>query len=260
MAEKDKFTTLRLIENLEVSKSKGVNLYNKSIEDLKNASSVDDVMRIKQKLLFRLISALPLYTDTCYFCIYHRIHCEKCEYAKIHGKCGSSLYSQKSKKKFASWDLISTYRWNLQYLIDSCYMFDDESFKTYFDPSVVKRIIKNLEESKNDYIDTFDLLIDNITKSDTVEEIMKFKQHALISLIYNIPIYSTTCYFCLYQHSYICDGCEYGERHGICGHDGKQERNKKRISSWGKIKRSRKRLIDLISDTYVFEGEKYEIF
>lgn len=51
-------------------------------------STVEELMELKSTLLQNILSYIPLYADTCYFCLLHNQDCDVCEYAKYHYGCG----------------------------------------------------------------------------------------------------------------------------------------------------------------------------
>ena len=60
---------------------------------MKREKSVEEIMRIKMKMLREHLDRLPLGDPLCYFC--QKGKCKNCEYGKVHGICykDSSHYS-----------------------------------------------------------------------------------------------------------------------------------------------------------------------
>jgi len=68
---------------------------------MNKATTVEEIMEAKKRLLQELTSFLPLGPSSCYFCLLHmdsegHPNCESCLYAKVHGACytGTSDYGQ----------------------------------------------------------------------------------------------------------------------------------------------------------------------
>jgi len=59
------------------------------VERMKKATSVEEIVSLKQEMLLRWLDSMPLGRSTCYFCIKTPVEdrCGDCEYGKIHGKC-----------------------------------------------------------------------------------------------------------------------------------------------------------------------------
>ena len=57
------------------------------VEDMRNAETVEDAMRIKRDILHRWVDSLPIYSTSCYFCRVYEEDCNRCPYAKNHGIC-----------------------------------------------------------------------------------------------------------------------------------------------------------------------------
>jgi hypothetical protein len=83
-----------LVENLYKACDNLYNLFNDSARRIKMASSVEEIMRIKQNLLYDLFdNHIPLDCEECYFCLLHMDKenafpdCTVCEYAIFHKCC-----------------------------------------------------------------------------------------------------------------------------------------------------------------------------
>ena len=87
----DKIVVDRLVENLKRNRDNIFDIYTSYIEDIEDAGSVEEIMKVKQDLLVELVDKLPLFNAVCYFCLLQSrlglMNCEKCMYGKIHGIC-----------------------------------------------------------------------------------------------------------------------------------------------------------------------------
>ena len=112
----------KIVENLQYrlgDLTKEVECY---IKRLKNAKTVEEVMMLKQRILEAWVSSIPLWSDTCYFCIKYKTglvypDCERCQYAEHHG-----IYVEKG----SSWHKINSLRWKLYDLIVDEYYGGEE--------------------------------------------------------------------------------------------------------------------------------------
>jgi hypothetical protein len=115
---------------------------------------------------------------------------------------------------------------------------------------IINKLVEGLEENKCKTIETYNDIINAIISSKTVEEVMHFKQKLLMDLVFNLPINSKECYFCI---KYVnktgkCTECNYGKIHGIC-----EEKN----SDFDKIKEIRLSLYKEL-DFYFKDEEVYQ--
>jgi hypothetical protein len=60
------------------------------ISKMHKVKSVEKFMNLKKQLLLAYVSLATLKDYTCYFCLLHKMDCESCEYAKVHGACCDS--------------------------------------------------------------------------------------------------------------------------------------------------------------------------
>ena len=108
-------------------------------------------------------------------------------------------------------------------------------------------LIENFEKWLRGVNTDMNYYIEKIKEAETVEEIMKLKKNLLLEYLYNAPLDSTTCYFCIYNNEF-CEFCSYAKTHGFCGDSD---------SDYRKIKSAFRKLVELIDKKY-YSGEKYE--
>ena len=115
------------------------------------------------------------------------------------------------------------------------------------DAMLKEKLVKNLREWLEKVNEKMNYYIEKIKEAETVEEIMKLKKNLLLEYLYNAPLDSTTCYFCIYNNEF-CEFCSYAKTHGFCGDSD---------SDYRKIKSAFRKLVELIDKKY-YSGEKYE--
>jgi len=59
----------------------------KLLTNMENADTVETLMQLKRDLLSVWLRTLPIDIEHCYFCVVHNLLCDKCEYARYHGRC-----------------------------------------------------------------------------------------------------------------------------------------------------------------------------
>jgi len=101
-----------IADNLEMELEKFVMEVKWHIKCMREASSVEEIMRIKKFILGLWAAYMPLSSDTCYFCITRQDSCTDCQYAKYHGVC---------EKEDSAWSKINSLRWKLYSLIANEY-------------------------------------------------------------------------------------------------------------------------------------------
>ena len=98
----------KLVANAEVLKQEYAEAVDDYVKDLSLARSVEGIMLAKKQFLLRFVADLiPIYSDSCYFCIMQKVKfaqdggCDGCEYAKYHGYClyESSDYAKLRRAK-----------------------------------------------------------------------------------------------------------------------------------------------------------------
>lgn len=117
-------TRQKLIKNLEEWLELTLDIARDTIEEMRHAISVEDLMNLKKRLLIDLLD-LPLSSTECYFCIELGLDdveepekiCKDCPYAEHHGIC-SVMNS--------SWRKIIDSLYELQNLIDKEYYRDEK--------------------------------------------------------------------------------------------------------------------------------------
>ena len=62
----------------------------KIIDSMEKAKSVEEIMKLKKKLLLKAIDMLPIFAEECYFCILCSSECSICKYKDYHGVCHNS--------------------------------------------------------------------------------------------------------------------------------------------------------------------------
>lgn len=112
-----------------------------------------------------------------------------------------------------------------------------------FDKAVVKKVIYELNENKNDMVHNLEIILDDMSKVRSVNGIMKLKKQFMIDVLDGIPLDVGSCYFCVYGAFPRggCGDCAYGKTHGVCGNDD---------AAYTKIESASEKLRDLINDTY----------
>ncbi|RLI87739.1 MAG: hypothetical protein DRP01_01020 [Archaeoglobales archaeon] len=103
----------KIVENLQSRLGDFTSEVERYIKHLKDAKTVEEVMILKRRILEAWVSSIPLWSDTCYFCIKYKSglvypDCECCQYAEHHGIC---------VEKGSSWHKINSLRWKLYDLI-----------------------------------------------------------------------------------------------------------------------------------------------
>ena len=121
------------------------------------------------------------------------------------------------------------------------------------DPKLKEKLIVNIKERKQEYIDNFDLYVKRLGSAKSVEDIMIMKRDFLVNLTCLLPADSSDCYFCLANaiksDPYVdCDSCEYAKTHGVCHNP---------TSDWMKQNRAKYRFVSVIRSKY-YKGEKYK--
>ena len=129
---------------------------------------------------------------------------------------------------------------------------------------VLDMLIDNLKRNKNVVNDIYDEYIANFDKAKTVEEVMSLKSSMLYALIYNLPMYSSHCYFCLKHNT--CDTCEYARHHGVCRSNEETwaelfdriscQINESNLSDFAKLNLLRQLLLHFVEELY-YSGESY---
>lgn len=85
-----------------------------------------------------------------------------------------------------------------------------------------EKLLKGLQEWKENLNKSIDFYIEAIAKSKSVESIMWYKKQLIIACIKKLPLTADTCYFCIANEKESrldCEGCYYGKIHGICRED-----------------------------------------
>ena len=117
---------------------------------------------------------------------------------------------------------------------------------------IKRQLISSIEKNKDEYNNIFDNYTKRLKSARNVEQIMIAKQRLLLSIIGNIPLGTSNCYFCLRHSPRLgfngCRNCQWGEAHGKCLNCG---------SDYVAIQNARTALIRLITDLY-YRGEKYK--
>ena len=202
------------------------------IKKVGEADKVEEIMFYLQQLI-RNVLYLPLGTDTCYFCL-NENSCENCRYAKIHGICGTEK---------SDYSKISLRLNELLYAIDDFYK--GEVYSVDLNKEVQSKLVRNLVRWFFTVNVEINECIEQIESSETVENIMMFKQKLLITLVQNLPLRYYYNYFCLKNKR--CGECEYAKIHGVCSEEG---------SDVNKIEEAMKDLLLKLQDYY--KGESYE--
>ncbi len=117
-----------LVKNFQRNRNTVTMRYDDFIADMKNAKTVEEVMRLKKLFLCELVMDIPLCSSECYFCIYHDEKCFNCLYAKKHGVCGKTQEHTRQKKKLPTWDKIRNIRNHLEETIDKEYFREGENY------------------------------------------------------------------------------------------------------------------------------------
>lgn len=112
------------------------------------------------------------------------------------------------------------------------------------DNNAKEKLVNNLKAYVSKFNNEINTMIRYITRSDSVEILMRAKQNILKIWAYHLPVYDNTCYFCLISKT--CSQCEYGKIHKICGDPD---------SSWKIIKDKQNDLLDSLENYY--SGEIY---
>lgn len=118
----DKKIVEEIANNLEEELEDFIRRIRTYIKLLREATEVEDVMRLKQDILMTWIADIPISSNTCYFCIKNEdpedgINCRNCEYAKHHGIC---------EEEGSSWMKINKLVCRLYNLIENEYYKDEE--------------------------------------------------------------------------------------------------------------------------------------
>lgn len=112
-----------------------------------------------------------------------------------------------------------------------------------FDKAVVKKVIDELNETKNDMVNKLETTLDAMSNVRSVNGIMKLKKQFMIDVLAGMPLDVGSCYFCVYGAFPRggCGDCTYGKTHGVCGNDD---------AAYTKIENASEELRDLIIATY----------
>ena len=117
---------------------------------------------------------------------------------------------------------------------------------------IKQELLENFKGWRKELIGMINEYIKEMKGAETVEELMRIKRNMLIGLVYNLPLRSEHCYFCISNERELgngCSACEYGKIHGICWHIG---------SDYDRINQAQKKLSDTIKLYYYKDDEKYE--
>lgn len=114
----------RVINGFKNEQKESNDRFEQVIKELEAAKTVEDMIVIKQTFLVKYIRKMPIYDDTCYFCVETAsgYECQGCAYGKIHGICGSGYKSDKKKEKLPTWDRIARARNRLVELLWEYYV------------------------------------------------------------------------------------------------------------------------------------------
>jgi hypothetical protein len=96
MEKFDKEIANRIAKTLRKLRIRIRHKFEYAIQTIGDAKSIADVMEAKQELMSGIVMALPLQSDTCYFCLYYEAAeqqslCEHCSYGMVHGRCGRAV-------------------------------------------------------------------------------------------------------------------------------------------------------------------------
>jgi hypothetical protein len=61
-------------------------IQNALLARMRNATTVEEIMELKQQMLLNCVDDMPLSSSSCYFCLLN-IDCSKCPYGALHGIC-----------------------------------------------------------------------------------------------------------------------------------------------------------------------------
>ena len=187
---------------------------NNHIERIKEANTIEDVMRIKKSFLIDYIDGFMIGSDTCYFCLKNERHfpiCKDCEYRQFHGRCGSEFEENDYDK---IWDAKD----DLRRSIEIRYYRGEQYLNTKFKKEIRDKIASGLQECVKNVSGIVDDFISDIENSKSVEELMDKKRLFLLDYVEFLPLGYATCYFCI-ENDFCCGVCEYGEHHKICLED-----------------------------------------
>ena len=106
------------------------------------------------------------------------------------------------------------------------------------------KVIVALELTHEIYNVLFETAIKDIRRAYTPEDIMDAKRTLLQGIAEYIPIYCSSCYYCIASKEadgiLTCKSCPYGAEHGICG--GRED------NTWSKIQNSIEALQEALGD------------
>lgn len=126
------------------------------------------------------------------------------------------------------------------------------------DEKVKKILVRSLREHLTLFFISAENLLNDIEDAKTVEEVMMYKRDLLSKWVYEIPLQSRHCYFCILKillsknsnfSNFSCwESCKYAKHHGVC--------DSQADSDYSQIKKKIKILLAGIDDYY--KGETYE--
>jgi hypothetical protein len=87
--------------------------FDQYIKTMLKATTVEEVMYVKKQIILHILNSLPMYDESCYFCIETDMNCGICSYAKIHKSCTNNQNSD--------WVRIQNAIEKLENLIDHTY-------------------------------------------------------------------------------------------------------------------------------------------
>jgi len=102
------------------------------------------------------------------------------------------------------------------------------------DKAIQKKIVDKIEEDLQEFLEMQRAILKTMMEVSDVERFMRAKRELLMNFVDQMPLYSSTCYFCLI-HSPSCNECEYGRIHGLCT-------DPSIVSDYGKIRQAKNRL------------------
>jgi len=117
---------------------------------------------------------------------------------------------------------------------------------------VKQELLGNFEEWRKELIGMIDGYVKEMKGAKTVEELMRIKRNMLIGLVYDLPLRSKLCYFCILnerEQGNICSVCKYGRIHGMCWQID---------SDYDRINQAQNKLLDVIGLYYYKDDERYE--
>jgi len=112
---------------------------------------------------------------------------------------------------------------------------------------IKEEIISALRSERKEFLRKSRNILKLMEKAKTVEELLHLKKLLMEEYLYGIPISSDTCYFCCLYVDKVCEGCPYGEVHGVCTEPS---------SDYYKFMLVRRDLVDMLENYY--KGESYE--